>query len=103
MKDFLSLLHYYKGEDKNPFDIDTPSNSYWELEYMWYNQVVNDEYMTKEYLEEFFIDFPGLCDNISKETPTSLKSFLYNRYTQFGGSKEGFESWLMQYIQNAES
>lgn len=97
----LSLLHYYNGEPANPFNDGDAKSMYWMLEYLWHSQVVDREEISSDYMNEFAWDFPDLCDNITKETPISLKAFMYNRYYNFAGSKLGFESWLMNYVENA--
>ena len=73
-------------------------HSYWELEYMWVNQVMDDHTLMNEYQINFAFDFPNLMSFIS--APVSLKAFMYDQYCNFGGSKDGFEDWIFNYLQS---
>ena len=92
---------YYNGEESNPFDKTDRRSAYWELERIWLKQVKNDDILSSEYLSNFIHDFPDCLSKVSKNTPTSLKAFMYDQYCHTGGSGQGFEAWLVNYFTSA--
>ena len=94
----IKLCRYYKGEKKNPYNATGMHHTYWEIEYMWVNQVMDDHTLMNEYLSNFAFDFPDLMSFIS--TPLSLKAFMYDQFYHFGGKKDGFENWLYSYLES---
>lgn len=98
---YMPLMLYYKGEKKNPYKLDDVWANYWENEFAFINQLLDDEILTEEYTRNFTFDFPTFLDEITDKTPTALKGFLYELYTHAGGSKGGFPAWLLGYVNNA--
>ena len=58
--------------------------------------------MEDEYVGLFKYDFPDLLNNISADTPLSLKGFMYDQFYHIGGTKYGFPKWFRAYVDSAE-
>lgn len=98
-----SPLLYYKGGNQNPYKLTEIRSTYWELEYMWVHQVDGkNKIMEDEYVGLFKYDFPDLLNNISADTPLSLKGFMYDQFYHIGGTKYGFPKWFRAYVDSAE-
>lgn len=99
-----SHLLYYKGESRNPYEFAEIRSMYWELECMWKNQVVGkNKIMEDEYVGLFKHDFPDLLNNISADTPLSLKGFMYDQYCHIGGTGDSFPRWFRNYVERAKT
>lgn len=90
-------LLFYNGEERCPYDDTDILSSYWELEFVYEKQVMNDEALYNECLQAFGWDFPDLLNNIIYGH-TGLKSWLYSQYRHWGGTRQGFPKWLMEYV-----
>lgn len=99
---WYSVLLYYKGEPSCPFALDDPRSTFWNIEQCWLDDVLPNERLSHEYFVNFIDDFPDCFRVLAPKMPTGLKAFFYEQYTHFGGSREGFEAWLLAYLQNAE-
>ena len=66
----IKLCRYYKGEKKNPYNATGMHHTYWELEYMWVNQVMDDH------------------------------TLMNDQFYHFGGKKDGFENCLYSYLES---
>ena len=78
--DYLKLCHYYKGEEKNPYDIEDIRGGFWLAEYHYFG---TEKYRTtapeweKYAQEECANDFPYLKDLLqSNEIPLAVKGML---------------------------
>lgn len=96
----LRYCRYYKGEDKCPFPSYGIDATYWELERSWVNLVNPNEDIREGMVFELAMDFPYTFPYI--DAPTSLKAFMYNRFYQFHGEKEGFENFLKTYVNRSD-
>ena len=96
-KDLLPFCRYYKGEKKCPKEINA---NFWEYEKIWvelsenpqegsanFNEISNwlDEYMSTN-LTSF--DNDGV--------PVTLKALLFNRYTHWMQTNDGFKEWYKE-------
>lgn len=91
---------YYNGEDECPFNPRSLQYTYWRMEKIWVKITCQDETVEDNRLQEFLVDFPDGIDSI-ESIQTSLKATIYNQYCRFGGSKEGFEDYLITYLAKA--
>ncbi len=90
----FSFCRYYKGEKKNPYPSTDMDSTYWQLEYMWFNDVDPDD--DSMYINQLFLDYPHCFDFL--DVPTSLAAFLYDQYRQSGSRSNGFDEFLDSFI-----
>ena len=91
---------YYKGEEECPFDMRSIRYTFWRMEFAWIKIVRDNEIESDNKLAEFLVDFPDAIESI-ESIPTTLKATIYSQYCRFGGSKESFEDYLIEYLQKA--
>lgn len=93
--DPIDDCRFYKRQESNPYAQNDPRSFYWWLESAYVHSVLPYEYLMQEYGYNFSIDFPDRMETFS--TPFYMKAFFYDRYTNAGGSKEGFPDWMKRY------
>ena len=92
----LSKCRYYHGEEENPFNPSSIRYTFWTIEKIYIVIVLNSEIEQENIGAAFSIDFPDLLEEY--DMPVFLKATLYTQYVRFGGSKENFEDWLLEYF-----
>lgn len=91
---------YYHGETECPFDMRSIQYTFWRMELMWIKIIRDNEIESDNKLAELLVDFPDAIESI-QSIPTTLKATIYSQYCRFGGSKESFEDYLVEYLSKA--
>jgi len=90
------MCRYYKGGDQNPFEVDNPRYTFWEIEMTWFKLVANDTHRSSKYLVPFLLAFDGGLPGFPVED--TLKATIYEHFIHFGGSKDAFCQYLTKYV-----
>ena len=118
-KQFLiSHCRYYKGEEKNPFEVAARTDAeaqnkamLWFYEQYWVNgnlrsyEAGEPEPTLSEYFDDYLYN-PKLRDFEREDgVPMSLKALLFNRYAKYSGggmadAVDDFKRWYRKYYRN---
>lgn len=90
------LCRYYKGGDQNPFEMDNPRYTFWEIEKTWAKLVANDPHRSSKYLVPFLLAFDGGLPGFPVDE--TIKATMYEHFIRFGGSKDAFCQYLTNYV-----
>lgn len=90
--ELIKQCRYYKGETEEPFN--DRRSVLWSIERVWVKMMDSDPAspLWNEYLEGLRLSLPELAN--SKDVHPLLVALLFDRYTHFGGSAEGFSAWF---------
>lgn len=96
-KDYLQFCRYYNGEEEPPKGV---LASFWSYEKHWVKFSLAKDIMLggmlTQYLRAGYADFENMDG-----TPATLKAVLYNRYTHWLCTDEGFDDWYRtEYMSN---
>lgn len=92
----IKKCRYYKGGNQNPFEVNDQRYTFWELEYSWFKLVANDYDRSSKYMVSFLLDFDGGLPGFKIDE--TLKATMYDQFVHFGGSKDSFCDFLINYI-----
>ncbi len=95
------LCRYYKGGDQNPFEVNDQRYTFWELEETWFKLVANDFSRSSKYIVPFLLAFDGGLPGFPIDE--TLKATMYEQFIHFGGSKDSFGDFLINYLKLAPS
>lgn len=99
-KALLVFTRYYKGEDKNPFEIGTTEDTLWFYEKIWVESMGSDRGEFIEFLQNVW---PKIDHDSG--IPIGLISLLYSRYAHnaydaYGDETiNGFKKMFFEYYQ----
>lgn len=97
-KGLIESCRYYKGEKENPMPPADIRATFWEVEQIYVTQLFFDNYLRRQYTEEFIDAFPDRLNSVDdNKTPDLLKALLFQ---QSGSDKSGFLRVLLQYIES---
>ena len=104
-EDLIPFCRYYKGEKECPKDT---NENFWEYEKKWVELSENpkegsDNFNTvSNWIDDYLRAGLGSFDR-NDGVPVTLKALLFNRYTHWMQTNDGFENWYKNtYIEEKE-
>ena len=97
-KDLLPFCRYYKGEKECPKGINA---NFWEYEKIWVELSENPKEesdgfkMISDWLDDYMRANLTSFDN-DDGVPVTLKALLFNRYTHWMQTNDGFKEWYAE-------
>ena len=86
----------YNGGEQAPCEMDNPRYTFWEIEKTWAKLVANDPHRSSKYLVPFLLAFDGGLPGFPVDE--TIKATMYEHFIRFGGSKDAFCQYLINYV-----
>lgn len=91
---------FFKGEKECPYEANTDLALYWDLERSWVLVAHSNIEMMSQYEYELAIDYGSKLDYL--QINDELIAVMYNQYTHFHQSGNGFEDWAVEYVRTRD-
>lgn len=98
IEDWIRFCRYYKGEKERPKEV---NELFWEYEKKWVEvsenpkEGSNNFNTASDWLDDYFhAGFGSFA--INDGVPVTLKALLFNRYTHWMQTNDGFKEWYTE-------